>query len=132
MGPVPIVYVNGEELGHPDYGHNRSDVANLFPGYANTDGAVGYFYLDTTEYSNGVHLISWNVQDSGGNSADIGTRYFTIVNVDATGSFSAGIGSLRVDPGTAPAFRDVDNLPTSFKSIRVRSGSASSTFIARL
>jgi DNA-binding beta-propeller fold protein YncE len=121
-GSTITVYVNGEELGHPDYGHNRSDVANLFPGYDNTDGAVGYFYLDTTEYSNGVHLISWNVQDSGGNSADIGTRYFTIVNVDATGSFSAGIESHRVDLGTAPALRDVDNLPTSFKSIRVRSG----------
>ncbi len=121
-GSTITVYVNGEELGHPDYGHNRSDVANLFPGYNNTDGAVGYFYLDTTEYSNGVHLISWNVQDSGGNSADIGTRYFTIVNVDATGSFSAGIGSHKVDPGTAPAFIYVDNLPTCFKPIRVRSG----------
>ncbi len=121
-GSTITVYVNGEDLGHPDYGHNRSDVANLFPEYTNSDGAVGYFYLDTTEYRNGVHVIAWNVQDSGGNSADIGTRYFTIVNVDATGSLSAGVGGYRVDSGTAPAFRYVDNLPTSFKSVRVRSG----------
>ena len=121
-GSTITVYVNGEELGNPVYGQYRSDVANLFPGYANSDGAVGYFYLDTTEYRNGVHIIAWNVQDDGGNSADIGTRYFTIVNVDATGSFSAGIGSHKVDPGIAPAFRYVDNLPTTFKSVRVRSG----------
>ena len=121
-GSTINVYVNGEDLGHPDYGHNRSDVANLFPGYANTDGAVGYFSLDTTVYRNGVHLISWNVEDSGGNSAYIGTRYFTIVNVDAAGSLNAGIGSHEVNLGTAPAFRYVDNLPTSFKSVRVRSG----------
>jgi len=121
-GSSITVYVNGEDLGHPVYGQYRSDVAELFPGYANSDGAVGYFYFDTTGYRNGVHVIAWNVEDDGGNSADIGTRYFAIVNVGATSSLSAGIGSHEVNLGTAPSFEYVDYLPTSFKSVRVRSG----------
>lgn len=75
------VWVNGVKVGSPVYNNYRSDIATLFPGYANTDGAVGYFYLDTTAYENGVHTIQWTVTDSGGNTDGIGSRYFTIENL---------------------------------------------------
>ena len=55
-------------------------IAALFPGYANTNGAVGYFVLDTTTLTNGVHTIAWVVRDSAGNASGIGSRYFTVVN----------------------------------------------------
>jgi hypothetical protein len=74
------VWVDGVKLGHPTYNQYRSDIAELFPGYANSDGAVGYFYLDTTHYTNGVHTIQWTVTDDAGNTDGVGSRYFTIQN----------------------------------------------------
>jgi hypothetical protein len=79
-GSTINVYVDGVNIGRPVYNIYRSDIANLFPGYANCNGAIGYFYLDTTAYENGVHTIQWTATDSGGNSDGIGSRYFTIQN----------------------------------------------------
>jgi hypothetical protein len=79
-GSTIQVWVDGVALGHPVYDNYRADIASLFPTYANADGAVGYFYLDTTGYANGVHTISWSVTDSGGNADGLGSRYFQIVN----------------------------------------------------
>jgi hypothetical protein len=74
------VYVDGVLLGHPVYNNLRPDIAGLFPGYMNTDGAVGYFMLDTTLLTNGVHTIAWGVADNAGNGQGIGSRYFTVSN----------------------------------------------------
>jgi hypothetical protein len=67
-------------LGNPAYNRYREDIAALFPGYNNSHGAVGLFYLDTTQYDDGVHTIAWTVEDDAGNSDGIGSRYFTIQN----------------------------------------------------
>jgi subtilisin family serine protease len=82
-GSTIDVYVDGKYLGHPVYNIYRADIASLFPGYANSSGAVGYFYLDTTAYENGVHTIQWTAVDSAGNRDGIGSRYFTIQNTAA-------------------------------------------------
>ena len=74
------VYVDGVNLGQPVYNIYREDLANLFPGYQNSAGAVGYFYLDTTTYANGVHTIQWTASDEAGNNDGIGSRYFTVQN----------------------------------------------------
>ena len=79
-GSTIDIYVDGINLGHPNYNNYRADIATLFPGYANSDGAVGYFNLDTTAYENGVHTIQWVVTDDAGNTDGIGSRYFTILN----------------------------------------------------
>jgi len=79
-GATISVYVDGIKLGHPVYNIFRSDIAALFPGYANSNGAVGYFILDTTTFSNGVHTIQWIAVDSAGNQDGIGSRFFTIQN----------------------------------------------------
>jgi hypothetical protein len=79
-GSTIKVFVDGVYLGNPNYNVYRSDIATLFPGYANTDGAIGYFFLDTTAYENGVHAIQWTARDSGGAGDGIGSRYFTINN----------------------------------------------------
>jgi ELWxxDGT repeat protein len=79
-GSTLQVYVDGVPLGHPTYDLYRSDIATLFPGYANSDGAVGLFVLDTTTLSNGIHTIAWAVTDDLGRSDGIGSRYFWVQN----------------------------------------------------
>jgi Leucine-rich repeat (LRR) protein len=79
-GSTITVWVDGVPLGNPVYNQYRGDIAGLFPGYNNSNGAVGYFYLDTTGYDNGVHTIQWTVEDDAGNHDGIGSRYFTVQN----------------------------------------------------
>jgi len=80
-GSTITVWMDGMPLGHPTYNNFRSDIATLFPEYANANGAVGYYFLDTTGYENRVHTIAWSVADSAGAVDGIGSRYFTIQNV---------------------------------------------------
>ena len=75
-----LVYVDGAPAGHPIYNQYRSDIATLFPGYANSSGAVGYFALDTTRLANGMHTIAWLVTDDLGRADGIGSRYFWVQN----------------------------------------------------
>ena len=82
-GSTITVFVDGVELGNPTYNLYREDIASLFPGYMNSNGAVGYFSIDTTQYENGVHTISWVVEDDAGNADGIGSRYFNIQNTTA-------------------------------------------------
>jgi hypothetical protein len=79
-GSTIDVVIDGVVAGHPTYGLNRSDIAALFPGYANTNSAVGYFTIDTTLMTNGVHTLAWVVRDSLGRAQGIGSRYFTVQN----------------------------------------------------
>jgi sugar lactone lactonase YvrE len=79
-GSTITVVIDGQPVGHPTYNQFRSDIASLFPGYMNSGGAVGFFYVDTTTLTNGVHTISWNVFDNAGHGDGIGSRYFSVFN----------------------------------------------------
>jgi hypothetical protein len=79
-GSTIWVYVDGVPIGHPVYNVFRADIARLFPGYANTNGAIGYFVMDTTTLANGLHTIAWSVTDNAGNAAGIGSRFFRVRN----------------------------------------------------
>jgi subtilisin family serine protease len=79
-GSTITVYVDSVPVGHPTYNQFRSDIANLFPGHANSNGAVGFFYIDTTKLANGVHTISWTVFDNVGHGDGIGSRFFNVQN----------------------------------------------------
>jgi hypothetical protein len=79
-GSTIWVFIDGQPVGHPVYNNYRIDIATLFPGYANSMGAVGYYSIDTTTLANGTHTISWTVTDSAGVSNGIGSRYFTVQN----------------------------------------------------
>ncbi len=102
------VYVDGVYLGHPVYNIYRSDVASLFPGYANSNGAGGYFDIDTTAYTNGVHTIYWIARDNAGNADGIGSRYFTIRNSGTAAAskkaavFKVQRSKFNVNPGRIP------------------------------
>ena len=79
-GSTLMVIVDGVSLGHPTYNQYRSDIATLFPGLANSNGAVGFFYIDATALANGMHTISWVATDSSGHTDGLGSRYFTVLN----------------------------------------------------
>ncbi len=79
-GSTINVYIDGVNIGHPTYNIYRPDIASLFPNYANSNGAAGCLYLDTTKYPDGVHTIQWIVVDNAGNIDGIGSRYFTVQN----------------------------------------------------
>jgi len=95
-GTTINLFVNGVNLGHPTYNNYREDIALQFPGFLNTGapdagGPVGYYYLDTTAYANGVHSIHWVATDDGGRIDGIGSRYFSIENTGAAGAFRGGL-----------------------------------------
>ncbi|NIM18214.1 MAG: hypothetical protein GTO45_39945 [Candidatus Aminicenantes bacterium] len=91
------VWVDGINIGKPNYNNYRSDIAQLFPDYNNTDGAAGYFYIDTTAYDNGVLTIQWTATDTGGNTDGIGSRYFTIQNTGSSRARSASTQMIWFD-----------------------------------
>jgi hypothetical protein len=79
-GSTIQVYVDDVPRGHPVYNLYRADIATLFPGYANTNGAIGYYVLDTTALANGIHTIAWSVTDNLGRATGIGSRFFWVQN----------------------------------------------------
>jgi hypothetical protein len=101
-GTIPVdgttitVNVDGITLGHPTYNQFRGDIASLFTGYSNSNGAVGYWFLDTTKLPNGLHAIAWNVWDNKIRGNGIGSRFFNVLNVDAG-------GAAEPDPGSSSA-----------------------------
>ncbi|MBN1780226.1 T9SS type A sorting domain-containing protein [bacterium] len=81
-GSTIDVFVDGVNVGKVTYNVYRQDIASLYPGYANSNGAGGWFDLNTTLYDNGLHSIQWVARDDGGHADGIGSRYFTICNQD--------------------------------------------------
>ncbi len=79
-GSSIYVFIDGVSKGHPVYNNFRSDVASLFPSLKNANGAVGYFSIDTTVLTNGVHTISWFAADTAGHVGSMGSRYFSVQN----------------------------------------------------
>ncbi len=117
------VWVDGVNLGHPTYNLYRSDVASLFPEYGNTNGAGGYFDIDTTAYDNGVHSIFWTATDSGGNADGIGSRYFSILNTGSS-RISEVSSVSATNPGrtAAPGFKDIIAVPLSDEPMKFKKG----------
>ncbi|NIM10668.1 MAG: hypothetical protein GTO45_01645 [Candidatus Aminicenantes bacterium] len=122
-GSTINVYVDGVSLGNPNYNIYKSDIATLFPGFANSNGAAGYFNLDTTVYENGVHTIQWTARDSNGNTDGIGSRYFSIRN---TGNPGLNKQSNQEKPGPQtliPNFSKITHMPVDYPvTVRVKKG----------
>lgn len=109
-GSTIQVLVDGVSVGTADYGHPRSDIQALFPGFNNTDGAVGFRILDTTLLSNGLHTISWVVTDNLGATEGIGSRFFSVSN---------GVAAATAAATASP---DLDALPQETTPIPGRRG----------
>ncbi len=124
-GSTITIWVDGVNAGHPVYNIYRADIAGLFHGYNNSNGAAFLFYLDTTPYSNGVHIIYATVQDNAGNFDGIGARYFSILNRADRPSMSVLGNSILIEDGdTTPELQD----GTDFGDLRVDGGTSTQTF----
>jgi hypothetical protein len=119
-GSTIKVWVDGVPLeGNPVYNRYRKDVAALFPTYNNSDGAGGYYYLDTTLYANGVHTISWSVTDDAGITDGIGSRYFNVMNV--INPSVASVSSINYGPTHQDKF-SIEHLPTAVSPVYLKKG----------
>jgi hypothetical protein len=72
--------IDGVYIGNPTYNQYRADIAGAFPGYANSNGAVGFSIVDTTTLTNGMHTIGWLVTDNLGRAEGLGSRFFWVQN----------------------------------------------------
>ena len=115
-GTTITVNVDGITLGHPNYNQFRGDIATIFPGFANSNGAVGFFYLDTTKLANGLHTISWNVWDDKIRGNGVGSRFFDVLNVDTSQSASPAEGSSSLEPGEPNASLKTGDASRAFES----------------
>lgn len=88
-GSTIRVLIDGAPAGTVSYNFFRSDVSTLFPGLANSNGPVGYRVIDTTALSEGLHTISWSIEDNSGAVTEVGARYFTVSNSTDVQSASA-------------------------------------------
>jgi hypothetical protein len=119
-GSTINVYIDGVNKGSVVYNVSRSDIAGLFPGYANSSGAGGYFDIDTNRYADGIHSIAWIAEDSAGNSDGIGSRFFAIQNTGSARSMAQGAGS--VERGVWPV-HELSKMPLDTSaSVKVRKG----------
>lgn len=131
-GSTINVFVDGQLAGKVNYNLYRSDIADFFPGYANSDGAWGYLDFDTTAYSNGVHTIAWGVTDNAGNTDGIGSRYFSIQNTGGASVSSTSSQMHMKNVQNANPFRSlarlrrlsthIGDIPADRRSIRFRKG----------
>jgi hypothetical protein len=95
-GSTITVWIDGiPQPGHPVYNQYREDIATLFPSYNNSDGAVGYYYLDTAAFADGLHTISWSVRDDAGNEGGTGSIYFRTSNGQQRESETAFTGMVN-------------------------------------
>jgi streptogramin lyase len=103
-GSTISVFIDSVSTGTlTSYNHARADIQALFPGYANTNGAVGFKTIDTTALANGIHTIAWLATDNAGAFEGIGSRFFTVSNSSVSGSVTAAMSSARTgfDQATA-------------------------------
>jgi hypothetical protein len=84
-GSTITVWLDGLPTGNPVYNQYNKEIADLFPGYNNQDGAGGSFILDTTALTHGIHALAWLVEDDAGNSNTVGFQYFSIDNTGMPG-----------------------------------------------
>jgi hypothetical protein len=133
-GSTIDVLVDGAAIGHPTYNQFRADIATLFPGLKNSDGAVGYFVLDTTKLTNGFHTIAWVVRDDAGNTSGMGSRFFEVNNSAVTSlsmytnTTDAGILSAALANGQTVEFlgaKDERGFATTLSHVVVRDPSGS-------
>jgi parallel beta-helix repeat protein len=118
-GSTIAIKIDGDTIGHATYNIHRADIAKLFPGYANSSGAMAYFDFDTTAYENGIHTIQWLVVDDDGNTDGIGSRFFTIDNPDssAPADYFVSTGGSDANDGKSKgnAFRTIAR---AFKAVK--------------
>jgi hypothetical protein len=110
-GSTLMVYVDGVPIGNPSYNHHRPDIAAIFPGLANSNGAIGFKIIDTTTLANGLHTIAWTASDSAGAIAGLGSRYFRVLNGATNGVTTTNAHAAMATTTVAISNEDLAALP---------------------
>jgi hypothetical protein len=121
-GSVTVV-IDGEPAGTPIGWTNRADLTATFPaGYSSLSSALAVYAFDSRLLANGVHTIAWVVTATNGQTAGIGSRYFTVANASASvvATIDAIPSSLRVDTPPQPA--QIDDVPLDGRALLGRVG----------
>ena len=124
-GSSITVFIDGVAKGKPVYNNNRSDIAAAFPGYANSNGAIGYYILNSTTLSNGTHTIAWTVTDTLGNTEGIGSRFFTVQNGGGAMTSAATVDSSTMTAESHGAaigqtVEAVSEVPPDYSAVQVK------------
>jgi len=115
-GSTINVFIDGVSIGNPTYNIYREDIADLFPGYANSNGSLAYLDFDTTAYKTGLHTIQWTARDSGGDTDGIGSRYFNTENSGYNNDASGSSATSTTSTFKTPEFPRLT--PTQFKNLK--------------
>jgi hypothetical protein len=116
-----MVYIDGIGVGRPVYNNYRSDIATAFPGYANSNGAIGYYALNTTSLANGTHTIAWTVADNLGNTEGIGSRFFTVQNGSGALTAASVEGStVAAASAMGETVETVSEVPPDYSAVHVK------------
>jgi hypothetical protein len=93
-----FVVIDGLAVGTPAGWTSRSDLSGLFPEstYPGITKAFAVYTFNPSVLTNGVHTIAWGVIANNGQSAGVGSRYFTIAGSPLN---SAVISADRLDVG---------------------------------
>jgi len=119
-GSTLRLWIDGNQIGHPTYNQYRSDIAANFPGLNNSNGAVGYYYIDTTKYENKVHIMAWTAEDNAGNADGIGSRYFSILNGASSGTGEVQPQNRQVPPAEIKA--DLGGMAVAWEPVMAKRG----------
>jgi hypothetical protein len=132
-GGTVTVVIDGAPAGTPSGWSSRSDLSALFPGsqYSGISTALGVFAFDTTAMTDGVHTLAWIVTDAQGNTAGVGSRFFSVFNgtnavVAASVAAPAAMRTASSVSVAAPAVGalPVGTLPSDTGRLLVRRGGA--------
>lgn len=123
-GSTLACYIDGDYVGQPTYNIYRKDVAGLFPGYANSDGAMAYLDFDSSVYASGVHTIQWTATDSAGNTDGIGSRFFYTIQNDGFPNIEFPPSQLNTHSSGKQwhSIADIRSLPLNRSMPRMRTG----------
>jgi hypothetical protein len=127
-GGTVTVVIDGAPAGTPTGWSSRSDLSALFPvsQYSGVKTALGVFAFDSTALADGVHTIAWIVTDAAGNTAGVGSRFFSVFNGTnavvaasvAAPAATRAASSVSAAPGVGTA------LPSDTDRLLVRRGGA--------
>lgn len=80
------------------YGDLRTDIAGLFPGYTNSNGAGGAYFINLSSLTAGSHNLGWFVVDNCNRAEGIGSRFINVVKSDTLGTVENTAAALAAIP----------------------------------
>ena len=107
-------------------GLSRADIAAGYPGLCNTGNALAVYYLNATQLglTAGIHTIAWDVVDSDGAVAGIGSRFFNVASPASTlPAASSTVRGAAMQVGPTPVA-----VAQTVRAVRVRIGSDEQAF----